>query len=55
MPCESMSLKKIPMAAPTPPTKGPKRTEKTAGTTTAGQNLTPNTTMPRYVKHPTTV
>lgn len=37
-----ISLKKIPIAAPMPPTHGPKKTAKTAGTTTGGQNRTPS-------------
>jgi len=33
---------KIPVAPPKPPTHGPKKTAKIAGTTTGGQNLTPS-------------
>jgi hypothetical protein len=35
-----MSLMKMPIAPPIPPTQGPKSTAKTAGIMTTGQNLT---------------
>ena len=53
-PWKSMSLTKMPMAAPTPPTQGPYRTAKMAGITAAGQNATPIKVMPRSVNRPTT-
>ena len=53
-PWKSMSLAKMPNAAPAPPTQGPYRTAKMAGITAAGQNATPIKVMPKSVNRPTT-
>jgi len=48
-----MSLMKMPIAAPSPPTSGEKVTAKTAGMKTLGQNLTvpmAGANIPRKVK-----
>ena len=41
-----MSLMKMPIAPPIPPTHGPNKTAKTAGITTAGKNATPRNVTP---------
>jgi hypothetical protein len=48
-----MSLMKIPIAPPIPPTQGPNKTAKTAGMTTAGKKPIPKKVTPA-VKRPTT-
>ena len=53
-PWKSMSLAKMPIAAPVPPTHGPYKAAKIAGMTAAGQNATPMNVTPKSVKRPTT-
>lgn len=54
LPCASMSLAKMPMAADVPPTQGPNSAANIAGITAAGQNATPMKVRPKSVRRPMT-